>query len=661
MVLGGALLAAAWALAPRPPKPEARSVAAMLGEAVHGAVDEADFVWGPSRGWLLDLTAGREVVFLYRATPEAPREPCRASVSVTPDGRPLSVRATKPLARTREGDERDIVLAHGRVAFTTWFADRPQSVVVEELAGDGRVMRIALPPEARSVDVELGSSDVLVVSRELDWSSVVSFADGQSTAGKLAHVVEGSAAVPNGELPPARLNIKSVDSSLVLPIEGFSPELSLGEGRPPAVSSRKVGSATVFVVDGRQFDFALQLGADSPPTETGYLPRLTRARANVAFALAIPKGREQGRAGAFDKDGFSGPMRTDVATLVPEGASSFSMIPWKGGAWERRDHETAIQWPSATDAPGAHALCVMPGGHLAFATSDTADGVEEALPAPCVSLVTDRGPLHWAAPADGLLPESERDSSLILGARRAFTPSIAPPKGGGWGPARVQPTPAFLPAVFEARTEVLGAEVSVLYVERGRVKWTMVAGEKERPHREGRELDRALSASDAAQARLAISLAYAKRKGPRGLRIRGNTGLGFSGSAGVLGIENGALRLFPGPPPGLDALSDASELPLVAAERALRPEARELGPRQKRADLCVLPSGVVLLAESQFDSHEANATVLLGLGCSEVVALDRGTEQPSETVWGSAAGGPFVSTQLVALDVPLDGAVHAHE
>jgi hypothetical protein len=63
----------------------------------------------------------------------------------------------------------------------------------------------------------------------------------------------------------------------------------------------------------------------------------------------------------------------------------------------------------------------------------------------------------------------------------------------------------------------------------------------------------------------------------------------------------------------------------------------------------------VLVAQSEFDSHEANATVLTELGCDRAVSLDRGSEHPSALV---ATPGPEL-TWLGGLERPLVGRVRA--
>lgn len=76
---------------------------------------------------------------------------------------------------------------------------------------------------------------------------------------------------------------------------------------------------------------------------------------------------------------------------------------------------------------------------------------------------------------------------------------------------------------------------------------------------------------------------------------------------------------------------DASEGIVAARHGTLTREARESGPRQSRADACALSDGSVLVADAVFDNHEASASILLELGCSFVVSLDRGADRAAWT------------------------------
>ena len=104
---------------------------------------------------------------------------------------------------------------------------------------------------------------------------------------------------------------------------------------------------------------------------------------------------------------------------------------------------------------------------------------------------------------------------------------------------------------------------------------------------------------------------------------------------------------------------DATELPITVQARSLTSEARNRGPKQDRADLCVLPDGSAMLAEAEFENHEATASVLADLGCPLAVALDRGAERVawSEDQSAKDLTQAHTTTVLFALGRPLPGSL----
>ena len=114
-----ALLAASLRLcAPAPAPADQDGVAAMLGEAVDGAVARDGFVWERSRGWLVDALLGRRALFLA-AVGEGPRDLFRAEVRVSREGRPIGVAGVAALTETPLGDETSLVARGDYAAFAT--------------------------------------------------------------------------------------------------------------------------------------------------------------------------------------------------------------------------------------------------------------------------------------------------------------------------------------------------------------------------------------------------------------------------------------------------------------------------------------------------------------------------------------------------------------
>jgi hypothetical protein len=250
------------------------------------------------------------------------------------------------------------------------------------------------------------------------------------------------------------------------------------------------------------------------------------------------------------------------------------------------------------------------------------------------------------------------ERSLLLAFATNPAPAMPPPKDAAWVAATSGlPEPRFLPAISTASATLFGATVTVHHIDTRRFAWTLVAGAEERSHRRGGQFTKTLVEADAARARLAVGLGVGKRKGPRGLRIDGTTGHGFSQKEGLL-LAGSALRLVKGADLDPEAQpDDACELPFTAVDSRLVELARERGPLQVRVDGCLRGDGALLLAQSEFDSHEANATLLTQLGCESVFAFDRGAEHASFFVTDDAARGPFDDTVLVGLEQPLKGRV----
>jgi hypothetical protein len=72
----------------------------------------------------------------------------------------------------------------------------------------------------------------------------------------------------------------------------------------------------------------------------------------------------------------------------------------------------------------------------------------------------------------------------------------------------------------------------------------------------------------------------------------------------------------------------------------------------------VLKDGAFVVAATTFDSDEATTTALLELGCSRVVALDRGSHRDAFLHRAGTATAPqprYDATTLFAVEVPLSG------
>lgn len=195
-------------------------------------------------------------------------------------------------------------------------------------------------------------------------------------------------------------------------------------------------------------------------------------------------------------------------------------------------------------------------------------------------------------------------------------------KSIAWSPdAGTQPPPAWLPAVVSAETEQLGAKVKLHAFLPERVTFRIAAGKDETVTSRGDKPGPTEADRSAALASFGVSVA--KRGQRRGLVI-GGAQVSRPGAAPVWLVLDGARVSISRPGDPLAATGDATEVTLVADERALLPTAREVGTQRPRTAMCVLVDGTVLTAHASFDTDEATTEALLDAGCDRVVALDRG-------------------------------------
>jgi len=188
-----------------------------------------------------------------------------------------------------------------------------------------------------------------------------------------------------------------------------------------------------------------------------------------------------------------------------------------------------------------------------------------------------------------------------------------------------QPSPAWLPAIYRAETARLGATVRLTAVTAGRLAWQLRPGYRERA---ALTATGPLSPEEQARAMIAIGLGVAFRKdNQRGLVLDGAVTLPIRSDLGVLTTALGTGALDIGiAPENLAPHGDATELVLLAVGGRLRSEARVMGPLRLRSAACLLGDGTLLVAQSTFDSGQANTTVLVEAGCQRVVELNRGKQ-----------------------------------
>lgn len=258
-----------------------------------------------------------------------------------------------------------------------------------------------------------------------------------------------------------------------------------------------------------------------------------------------------------------------------------------------------LQAPPAPSAPGAAAPA----------------GADQAPPALTGTLAA----AAMTMPLDALAGPWLQPLGLVTA--RAHGPSGSV-KNAEWAPdAGAQPPPAWHPAVFLAETEQLGAKVRVHAFLPDRFRYHLAAGKDESVSTRGDKPG--LPAAERASALAALGMSVARRGHRRGLIIGGAQAARPGTGAVWLSFDGARASISaPGAPP--PASGDATEVTLIAEERALLKAAREVGTHRPRTALCVLSDGTLLVAHASFDTDEATAEVLLDAGCARIVSLDRG-------------------------------------
>lgn len=121
--------------APRPPEKSLPGLAAALGRASGGVVDDHDIAWEDSPGFWTETFFGRHLLFLSREKQDAPRDLYRARVRVTLDGQIIEVRDARNLTDTPQGDDVGLEARGQRASFATLAYGKIQGISVLELPG----------------------------------------------------------------------------------------------------------------------------------------------------------------------------------------------------------------------------------------------------------------------------------------------------------------------------------------------------------------------------------------------------------------------------------------------------------------------------------------------------------------------------------------------
>jgi hypothetical protein len=632
LAAAGVIVVVATGLLGRLPPPSEDDVREHLSEALAGAVVE-DFVWLPTRGSMGDLIEGRRVAVLA-AKPGELADVYVARVALW-QGVPLRVLGAQPVLPTSLGRERSLVARGSRFAYVVERDGVDETVVV---ADDEAPTVFALASDVALGRVDaLGLDDTRLLARMSRGSRV--FGLDAPLEALPEHGFVAVKRVLDGAYP-ATFEIKEAEG--VTTFEGEA-RLSLVDGHP-AIVERGGPSDGLRLFDGRQLTFELIPGW-AARSDTG---ARSRRRASPGAVVA-----------AYELVGLSGGGVAGPRVLTAVDPSEPVLAARRGelrlGLGAPTDAEVAIPLVAGSPDGALAALCVTRDGHLAMAWSGSAPG--SALPSTCGAVATFRGGFNSVVDLERIASSGTAHPSLVVRAaeRGPWSAADADPELAWSAQAAHSPPPTFLPAAFRAETEALGAKVTLFQLDATRYDFRWIVGTGEKSHRLGGSFTIGVPPASA-PTRFGVSAGTGKRRSPRGLISFGNHGHPFSLEEGVLLGGDGWLEVqrgkdVPQAAPCGGRACDASELPLSVVDGGPSERARTRGPLQSRVDLCVVRGHVVLVAQSEFDSHEANATVLTELGCDRAVSFDRGSEHPSAFVPSPA---PEL-TWLAGLDRPLLG------
>lgn len=358
---------------------------------------------------------------------------------------------------------------------------------------------------------------------------------------------------------------------------------------------------------------------------------------------------------------------------LPEGVSSLLQTP---------DAIVGFEGPplqplrDAGELTERSALGLLPSGQLLYAWSARA-GAGALARALSLAGCTYAVPLAGGSAANGFaylgtpaekvspdmslaVPAGRAGHALVYVVQRTVVPVAVP---GGWNGLTAdggrQPSPAWLPSIYASGAVSLGAQVHVTTFAPGRVSFRLRAGGREPVTKAVAALPSVLPEEEQARVVASIGVGVGKRRGARGLLVNGAVGLPLRGDdAGVLVFDHGRPRILRGSELTVSSGVDATELPMTADDGKLRAEAREVGSMRARAAACVLLDGTFAVATTTFDSDEASTNVLLELGCTRVVALDRGLHLAAFLHRAGTETPPqarYEATTIHAVEVPLSG------
>lgn len=488
-------------------------------------------------------------------------------------------------------------------------------------------------------------------------------------------------ALPASSTPDAAFPPPALTPPLAEPWPGEGQWGALGEPLAPDAPPALVGTfvrvdpsdpealVSLASLDTRQLAVGYEGGRDARESPTGVVGR-SRARAAQAPVATWNGGGVKAERGAVAGGLPLSPLRANAPSVLLDGHGDMTFAPYSSEVFG--DPNAAWQSPAVLVQGGElapsddsarlprSALGRTTSGQLLYAVSErsTREALSRALllagatfavelaagdvPQGLSSLSRTAGAppteldaaLPWAS--RGATQESEGD---FFFARPRDPLSALPPWDGPTFERSLglQPAPAWLTGVFEARGERLGTALTIWLFAAQRFQLVLRAGTREPRRKEASGLAEVLPEALSSRALARFGMGIGPRRGGPALIVDGIATKPLrKDSAALLVSREGALSLATGEAWELPEGGSAAEVPLLAEGGVLRREARAIGRRRSRVALCPLADGSLLVASARFDSDEVTATALVELGCSRVVGLERGAERDASA---ARAGG----------------------
>ncbi len=526
----------------------------------------------------------------------------------------------------------------------------------------------------------------------------------ESVASAALHSTQGAASsrsssAPSAVWPPARLAISPTESEFAPLMLPFASSTRTSESafyraslRPDP--ERPFADVVLLALDMRRLELGLALGSGEPHVVSG-LPGRGRLPADIAQSGRVVALFDAGGAsssssnapvlGRVEAGRPHAPPLAGAPTTYVDRAGRVGLGTWPGSndaglsrIVSLRQNEDALiedgrvaaPRPSALTAQGPavvterSALCATRPGQLLYAWSKHIDraALAEALRrADCAYatslsvgsgrgaflFVDPQGARHGARTATSVDTRmSERPGFSLEDSRRDFL-YVALRENVPRSPGTVwqvdegeQPPPSNIPAAFTARRAFGELELELARFEGGRFRWSVGPSRNEATKA---VVDTELPPDEAATVLAAVGLGHTTEATRHGLRVGTQTLVPFQRALATLVLpEGGDPYVVPsGSQVTLPERGDAVQLPVLAVDGQLTARARELGGLRKRGALCVDESGNLLVARVAHDSGAPVARVLVELGCSLVLDLDRGSH--SAPFVERAASGHLVS------------------